>query len=144
MNSTAGEMIRNARKQAGLTQKQLSEKYAIPLSSLKDWELSKHNCPDYVANLLLRCLAIDFPTEQSLFEKQPVIESAPEPVKKPTYTLHTDWGKRLTPEQAAEVEKEIAGDRVSLVSVDESGWKQYVCKLNKVDFDFVMRPTKEA
>jgi len=60
MNLIAGEMIKEARKQSGLTQKQLSEKYGVPISSLKDWELSKHKCPDYVAKLLLDRLALDY------------------------------------------------------------------------------------
>lgn len=63
MNLTAGEIIKETRKQAGLTQKQLSEKYAIPLSTLKDWELELHKCPTYVANLLVDRIALDYPKQ---------------------------------------------------------------------------------
>lgn len=60
MDLTTGEMIRNARKQANLTQKQLSEKYEIPLSTLKDWEGGQHKCPSYVAKLLVDRLVFDY------------------------------------------------------------------------------------
>ncbi len=55
-----GELIQNAREQAGLTQKQLSEKYEIPLSSLRDWENEQHKCPTYVLKLLLDRLVLDY------------------------------------------------------------------------------------
>ncbi len=95
----------------------------------------------------LACIAVNFSTEQKvLARKEPVIkqESKQEPVKKPTYTLHTTWGKRLTPEQAAEVEKEIADDKVAWVADfdDGSGWKQYKC--TEKDIEYVMRPIKEV
>lgn len=59
MKST-GEMIKTARIEAGLTQKQLSEKYGIPLSSLKDWESGQHKCPSYVVKLLIDRLEWDY------------------------------------------------------------------------------------
>jgi transcriptional regulator with XRE-family HTH domain len=60
MQSTAGERIKNARKKAGLSQKQLSAKYGIPARSIEDWETNKHKCPDYVLNLLLDRIALDY------------------------------------------------------------------------------------
>ncbi len=60
MNITAGEMIKTARIQAGLTQKQLAEKYEIPVRTLQDWELGLHKCPVYVLKLLIDRLAIDY------------------------------------------------------------------------------------
>jgi len=95
----------------------------------------------------LACIAVNFSTEQKVLASQePVIKQEPkqEPVKKPTYTLHTTWGKRLTPEQAAEVEEEIAGGRVTLTAEfdDGSGWKQYTC--TEKGIDYVMRPIKEV
>ncbi|MDR3597072.1 hypothetical protein [Clostridium sp.] len=84
----------------------------------------------------LACVAVNIPTEEVLSEQ--------EPVKKPAYTLHTTWGKRLTPEQVAKVEKALACNEVALVGEadDGSGWKQYVC--NEDGFQFELRPSKEA
>lgn len=62
------EMIRNARKQAGLTQQQLSDKYKIPVRTLVDWERMMRTPPEYVVDLLLRCMAVDFPMEQNLLQ----------------------------------------------------------------------------
>ena len=60
MDLTTGKMIRDAREKVGLTQKQLSEKYEIPLSSLKDWECEQHKCPVYVLKLLIDRLTLDY------------------------------------------------------------------------------------
>jgi hypothetical protein len=43
----------------GVTNQQLSEKYAIPLKTLEAW-FSDAPPEDYVINLLLRCLEVDF------------------------------------------------------------------------------------
>lgn len=60
MTTNNVSMLREARIQAGLTQKQLSEWYQVPLRSLQDWETFKRTPPEYVLNMLLRCLAVDF------------------------------------------------------------------------------------
>lgn len=52
--------IREVRRQAKLTQKQLAEHYDIPLRTLQDWETGKRKPPEYIVNLLLRCIAADF------------------------------------------------------------------------------------
>jgi len=52
--------IREVRRQAKLTQKQLAEHYDIPLRTLQDWETGKRKPPEYIINLLLRCIAADF------------------------------------------------------------------------------------
>lgn len=64
MELTAGEKIRNARKAAGLTQKQLSEKYGIPIRTLSDWERRKFEPPGYVLNLLLDRIKLDYPPKE--------------------------------------------------------------------------------
>jgi len=111
MNITAGEMIRQARKQAKLTQKQLSEKYEIPLSTLKDWEGGQHKCQPYVANLLLRCMTIDFPTESALSEQEPVTKPA-----EPTYIFSDQYTKRpLSAELAKIAREEFEADKVQLI-----------------------------
>lgn len=60
MTANSVSMLREVRKQAGLTQKQLAERYQIPLRTLQDWETGKRTPPEYVLNMLLRCIAVDF------------------------------------------------------------------------------------
>lgn len=95
----------------------------------------------------LACIAVNLPTEQKVLSEQELVtkqEPKQEPVKKPSYTLHTTWGKRLTPEQAAEVEEEIAAGRVAWVAdlEDGNGWKQYKC--TEKDIEYIVRPVKEV
>lgn len=53
--------IKAARLQAGITQKQLADRYQIPLRTLQDYESDLRNTPPvYVENLLLRCMEIDY------------------------------------------------------------------------------------
>lgn len=42
--------IREVRRQAKLTQKQLAEHYDIPLRTLQDWETGKRKPPEYIIN----------------------------------------------------------------------------------------------
>ena len=44
--------IRKLRKLTGLTQKQFSDKYGIPISTLKNWEYGYRECPKYLIDLL--------------------------------------------------------------------------------------------
>lgn len=113
MNITAGEMIRQARKKAKLTQKQLSEKYKIPLSTLKDWEGGQHKCQPYVANLLLRCMTIDFPiiAETALSEQEQSTKPA-----EPTYIFCDQYTKRpLSAELAKIAREEFEAGKVQLL-----------------------------
>lgn len=148
LNSTIAQMLRNARKKTGLTQQQLSDKYEIPLRSLQAWEGIRRVPPTYVVNLLLRCLAIDFPTAHEVSseqtEQRELVTKSTEPVKKPSYTLHTSWGKHLTPEQEADVEKARACGEVAQVSASDEDptIKQYMCTEN--GFIFEVRPIKEV
>lgn len=66
MASTAD--IRTARKKAKLTQKQLADFYEIPVRTLVDWERGVRTPPEYVINLVLRCMALDFPITGVLSE----------------------------------------------------------------------------
>ena len=52
--------IKEVREQANLTRKQLSERYGIPLTTIQYWESCKRTPPEYVMNLLLRCIEVDF------------------------------------------------------------------------------------
>lgn len=48
--------IGNLRKKYGLTQRELSEKYDIPLRTIQNWE-SRQCCPYYVYNLIAKDLS---------------------------------------------------------------------------------------
>lgn len=80
------ESLREAIKARGLTQQQLASHYNIPLRTLEAWLGETRKPPEYVVTLLLRCLAIDFPTEQHLSEQ-----------KEPTYIFYDRFGKLLSP-----------------------------------------------
>jgi len=149
MQQTSGQQLRAALKAAKLTQKQLATKYGIPLRTVEEW-VGNRRTPGYVLDLLLRCMAIDFPpVAQVLSEKEPepITEPVPVPVqreRKSNYTLHTDWGKRLTPEQTNFVEGELAGGRTAVVgeSDDGSGWVQFRCETDGNIYE--KRPVKEV
>lgn len=44
--------IKELRKLTKLTQKQFSEKYDIPLPTIRHWEQGQRECPEYVLDLL--------------------------------------------------------------------------------------------
>lgn len=46
------EMIRNLRKDTGLSQYAFADKYNIPIGTLRDWEQGRRECPNYVIELL--------------------------------------------------------------------------------------------
>lgn len=46
------EMIRNLRKDTGLSQYAFADKYNIPIGTLRDWEQGRRECPGYVIELL--------------------------------------------------------------------------------------------
>lgn len=57
--------IRQLRKEAGLTRKEVFERYGIPRTSLYNWEKGISRCPDYVEAFLkeklqdeIRCIII--------------------------------------------------------------------------------------
>ena len=52
MATEAKDVIRNLRKEAGLTQKAFSEFFGIPVRTLQDWEAGVRTPPDYVVRLL--------------------------------------------------------------------------------------------
>lgn len=58
------QRIKEIRKQAGLTQKELSTLYGIPKRTVEDWERGAHEPPDYVANLLIDRIKKDFPLDK--------------------------------------------------------------------------------
>ncbi|MBQ8234511.1 MAG: helix-turn-helix domain-containing protein [Bacilli bacterium] len=44
--------IKEIRLKTGLTQKQFSEKYHIPIRSIQNWETGVRKCPKYVITML--------------------------------------------------------------------------------------------
>lgn len=48
--------IKEARKVAGLSQIQMSEKLGIPRRTIEDWERGINKCPDYVERLIVEKL----------------------------------------------------------------------------------------
>lgn len=44
--------VKDIRKRVDLTQKEFSDIYKIPLSTLQHWEQNVMSCPDYVVRLL--------------------------------------------------------------------------------------------
>lgn len=48
--------IKESRKAAGLTQKQMSEAFDIPLRTIEDWEAGKRTPPSYVEKLIIEKL----------------------------------------------------------------------------------------
>lgn len=58
-NQASSARVRNLRKQTGLTQPKFGEAYAIPMRTIKNWELGINECPPYVINLLERAVTED-------------------------------------------------------------------------------------
>lgn len=44
--------VKDLRKLAGMTQKQFSEFFNIPMRTLQGWELGERKCPEYLLNLI--------------------------------------------------------------------------------------------
>ncbi len=85
--------IKRLRQLSGLTQKEFSERYRIPLKTLQNWESdinspSARKCPEYVPFLLERVIAADFQIAKYLLKAkidQPhleVLEQAKEKIRK--------------------------------------------------------------
>lgn len=127
---TIADTIRTARKQAGLTQQQLSTHYSIPARTLCDWETSKRTPPEYLVTLLLRCMTLDFPMAVESLSEEPKPASlpieteqeqlAPKPVKKTDYVFCNTYGKPLASDLAELALREFVAGRVQKVEeVDE-------------------------
>lgn len=48
--------IKEARKQAGLTQAEMSKKFGIPVRTISNWESGSRKCIDYVERLIIEKL----------------------------------------------------------------------------------------
>lgn len=91
-NMTTGERIKNARKQAGMTQKELAEKLNIPFQNISAWERNDRN-PKYetllrIADALgIHIYQLLFLNDDTRFELQPTDRSTGEKLDKKTLTL---------------------------------------------------------
>lgn len=56
----AKDMIRTLRRSTGLTQKNFSSRYGIPMRTYQAWETGEATPPEYVIQLLSRAVAEDF------------------------------------------------------------------------------------
>ena len=48
--------IKNARNEAGLTQKEFSEMFEIPLDTVKHWDSGRRNPPEWAEKLIIEKL----------------------------------------------------------------------------------------
>ena len=65
--------IKLLRQTSGLTQREFSERYRIPMKTLQNWEAdeslpSARKCPEYVVYLLQKAIMDDFPVAKNLLE----------------------------------------------------------------------------
>lgn len=56
----AKDTIRTLRRSTGLTQKNFSSRYGIPMRTYQSWENGETTPPEYVIQLLSRAVAEDF------------------------------------------------------------------------------------
>ena len=53
------ELLKNARKLSGMTQKDFAEYFYVPLRTYKDWELGNTKMADYILRLVLYKLEME-------------------------------------------------------------------------------------
>lgn len=111
---TPAQRIKEARKQAGLTQKDMATLYGIPQRTIEDWDRLVHEPPEYVANLIIDRIKADF-----LHDHSKVLSEADAPKTK----IFTNYmGKPLTPEEEAGARKAFEDGKVQFVGTeDEEG-----------------------
>ena len=101
------DALRQAIQVAGLSQQLVATQYHIPLRTLESWLGGSRKPPDYVVNLLLRCLAMDYPNKV-LSEQEP------------TLIFCDSLGKPLPDRLAELVRKEYEAGRVQLIGEIEA------------------------
>lgn len=57
------DIIKNMRKEAGMTQKMFSDFFGIPVRTLQDWEAGVRKPPEYVVRLLPYKLKVEWDYE---------------------------------------------------------------------------------
>lgn len=111
------EMLREARKEAKLTQAQLADKYQIPLRTLQAWENKERTPPEYVLNTLLRCLVVDYATR---------LKRIPKDGDKKYAVTYVD-GSLLSNADLRFALDEVHAKRAGVISVDSSYTRTYLC-----------------
>lgn len=138
---TVADTIREARLKTGLNRREFSEKYNIPESTIVCWERGERTPPEYVVELLLRCMMIDFPVEQS--EKQ-LSKPKPTAEKNPSPKFYDIFGKPLSPSDIDTVYKELESNGVEILSTtpQKDGTIRRRCKIINNGFLFNIFTTK--
>lgn len=96
--------IKEIRKLTGLSQEKFSLHYNIPKRTLEDWERGVRKCPQYVLELLERCVKTDIFIRRVDFEVC-VANSDNEPIKGTEHEISVIYNTQIIPER--EVEKLI-------------------------------------
>lgn len=117
--------IKEARTQAKLTQRQLAERYGIPVRTLQDWESGRRTPPEYVVKLLLRCIEVDFGIH---------LKATTDTGTVPKYTLTYADDRPLSLQDEMYVLKEKDEKRIELIKIDSPTVKTYRCKSNGFTF----------
>lgn len=102
---TPAQQIKKARKQAGLTQQDLSNLYGIPKRTVEDWDRGAHEPPDYLANLLIDRIKADF-----MYDHSKQVLSAP---KEKVFT--DDRGKPLKEPLLSIAKEAFESNKVQLI-----------------------------
>lgn len=56
---TQREILKNARKQMGVNQKEFADYFGIPYRTLVDWEREERQMPDYLLRLMMYKLEVE-------------------------------------------------------------------------------------
>jgi len=101
---SVADRLRTARKRAGLTQQQLAKHYGISLRTVEAWERSLRTPPEYVLNLLLRCMELDFSPKAEVVEQEKILSA-------PKETIFLDQHGRPLKEPVLSAIKQAYDDR---------------------------------
>lgn len=93
--------IKQIRKLTNLTQKDFAERYNIPKRTLEDWERGVRTCPEYVTQLLDRCVKMDTCIRRIDFEVC-VSNSDGEPVKGTERDVSVIYNTQILSDEEAE------------------------------------------
>jgi DNA-binding transcriptional regulator YiaG len=66
---TYGEIIKQLRKEAGMTQKEFSEYFQIPKRTVEDWERNVRKMPEYLLRLITYKMKVEGLVSKDYAEK---------------------------------------------------------------------------
>jgi putative transcriptional regulator len=93
--------VKELRKLTGLTQNGFSNKYNIPKRTLQDWEAERRTPPEYVIELLERCVKLDTYIKRIDFELC-YSDSDDEPVKGTNHEVSVIYNTDIIKEEELE------------------------------------------